>query len=54
MLIFLQYKKLNIIVIISEIRWKLWMFICSVCDFMVCYTFLEWSQVLEGYTHAYR
>ena len=30
---------------ISEIRWKLGMFMCSVYDFMDCYKFLEWSQV---------
>jgi hypothetical protein len=27
------------------------MFMCSVCDFMDCYTFLEWSQVRDWYTH---
>jgi hypothetical protein len=35
------------IVNISEIRWKLWMFMCSVCDFMDCHAFLEWSQVRD-------
>jgi hypothetical protein len=30
------------------------MFMCSVCDFMDCYTFLEWRQVREWYTHIGR
>jgi hypothetical protein len=34
------------IVDISEIRWKLWIFMCLVCDFMDCYTFLEGSHLL--------
>jgi len=30
------------------------MFMCSICVFMDCYTFLEWNQVSEWYTRVYR
>jgi hypothetical protein len=34
------------IIDISEIRWKLWICMCMICDFMDCYTFLEGSHFL--------